>query len=203
MRKCLSVWLGACFLVVAFMGTVTAKEYKLKINMPPQEFQSWCGLAVAEAWIEWLGGNVSQVGLFSRHPSVLNGISAGNMRDILEKETGRSFDYRNHNSQSSALDRIKTEIKNQDRPLAISANACNPNGTPRSPQGHWMLVEAVNLDKKDKEFQGAYVKDPLYNSRFASNYEVIRPRTWVKDLFTKWWIPNRAVGKEFRQSVED
>lgn len=170
--------------------------------MNPQKYRNFCGITVAEAWINWLGGNVTQQGLFLGHAGSWDGVSAGNLVKILKKETGKSFDYHNHKSQDSAFDRIKEELKDQDRPLAISGNACYPDGTPKNPQCHWMLIEGLNLDK-NKKFDGVYIKDPLYNSSFASEYETLRPRTWVRDLFKKWWIPNKSVSKEFRQSVED
>lgn len=200
MKRLALVLVLALFLV--FSGTAVAKEYKLKVTMWPQEEQTWCGLSVAQAWINWLGGNVSQQGLFARHAGSWDGVSADNLETILEKETGKSFEYHKHETRSSAFNRIKEEVKDQDRPLAISGNTCKPDGTPKRPQGHWMLIEALNLDKKG-DFDGVYIKDPLYNSKFRNDYETLRPRTWVRDLFTKWWIPNKSKGKEFRQSVED
>ena len=211
MKKSFKGLVMACFAVLIFCGVGMAKEYKLDVPKYPQERDSWCGVAVSQSLINYLAGwyRVSQQDIVKNYDGYFDGVDVGDgvnpkeVEKILEDYTGKSFSVDDHKSVSSAFNRIKEELKEQKRPLIISANACLPSGKPGRPQGHWMIVEALKLKNDNKDFDGSYVYDPLYNSSFASHYEVLRPRTWVRDLFTKWWVPNTRVSSEFRQSVED
>lgn len=214
MKKRSVMLVAVCFLMLSFCGVVLAKEYKLNVYMTPQKYLTWCGVSVVHAWVGYKKGVcfsqdyqeeiVNQVSYKIRLKAELGqGWTAGDLEKALEELIGSSFAYHNHDSISSAFKRIKEEVKEQEKPLAISANACNSSGVPKSPMGHWMLIEALKLKNDNKDFDGAYIKDPLYGSSFSSKYETLRPRTWVRDLFTKWWIPNKSISSEFRQSVED
>lgn len=199
-RRALLVCCLVFFLSLFLINIVTAGEYKRNVPHHSQDYLNLCGIAVAQSWIEYLTGTeYSQTHLLAVYPEALNGVSAGNLKYILEDRTGKGFQVNTHKSESSAFKQIREELKDQKRPLAFAGNACTTNGTPKSPMGHWMIIEGVNMDKKDKIFQGAYVDDPLYGSDFAYKYETIRPRTWVKDLFTKWWLPKNGI----RQTVDD
>lgn len=195
---CISI--SVIFFIVFSINAVLAKEYKYKLPRHPQDTRYWCGLAVAETWIQYLTGkDYSQIELAARYPKTLNGVSAGNLEAVLEGMTGKGFQDNEYKSESSAFKKIREELKKEDRPIAFAGNACNPNGKPRDPGKHWMMIEGLNMDREDKVFQGAYVYDPLYGSDFASDYEVLRPRTWVKDLFKKWWLTKNGV----RYTVDD
>lgn len=196
-----SVMLGVSFfLVLSFCGIGVAGEYKVDVPRHSQEQLVFCGVAVAQCWSEYLTGEKhSQYYLATLYPEVWGGVSAGNLKTILESRTGKGFQINDHYSESSAFKRIREELKDQKKPLAIAGNACSPSGTPKTPMKHWMLIEGLRMDSANKVFQGSYVDDPLYGSSFASSYEALRPRTWVRDLFIKWWLPKN----DLRQSVDD
>ncbi len=199
-RRILLVCSLVCFLSLFFMGVALAGEYKLSVPHHSQKELNWCGIAVAQSWIQYLTGTeYTQIYLYTLYPETWNGVSAGNLKDILEDRTGKGFQVNDHKSESSAFKKIREELKEQKRPIAFAGNACKANGTPKTPAKHWMIIEGLNTDKTNKIFQGAYVDDPLYGSPVASGYETIRPRTWVKDLFTKWWLPKNGL----RQTVDD
>lgn len=205
--------LSAIILLVCFVtgtGSTFASQYILEVPKYPQVTNDWCGVAVAESWIQYIKGyhvaNQPQIVSYFqqwilRYFVVLtNGIGADELVTVLKVYTGKNFSYDNHKSADSAVKRIINELKKDRQPLAFAGNSCYPNGLPKSPLGHWMMIEGVDLDKSDKVFQAAFVYDPLFGSAFASQYETLRPRTWVRDLFTKWWLPNN---KQIRQTVLD
>lgn len=210
-RKVVAVIFSLSMIMV---GPVLAGEYKLSVYIYPQKTRMDCSRSVVIGWAGWKKGVcyspsqqtslINKLSLDIRTKALLcYGWNAGDVEKALEELTGSSFAYHNHYDRSSAFKRMKEELKEQRRPLAISGNSCTPNGTPNTPQKHWMLMEALRLINDNTTFDGCYIKDPLYGSSFASDYEVLRPRTWVRDLFTKWWIPNTKVSTNFRQSVED
>jgi len=56
----------------------------------------------------------------------------------------------------------------------------------------------IMADVSDNKVKGVHVLDPLYGSSFAGGYETVRPYSYMRDLFSKWWLPKNGL----RQSVE-
>ena len=197
-----------CIFVLVFcgVGAVTVFGTYYQRNMPqfPQEKDNWCSIAVSQSFISYLTGYAwpqwqlaYNSTLAVKAKLLLNkGLNAGDVVDILNVWTSKDFEYQNHNSQSDAQARIIKELKEQKHALAFAGNACLPNGTPKDPMGHWMMI--IMADVSSGALKGVYVLDPLYGSKFASNYEVVRPYSYMRDLFSKWWLAKNSL----RQSVE-
>ena len=191
--------------LVLGVGAVVGYGKYYQVTMPQfaQEKDNYCGVAVSQSFISYLTGYAwPQWQLAATSPEIAarlvagKGLRADHVTEIMTVWALMDFDYHDHNSQSDAEKRIIKELKEQKHALAFAGNACETNGTPKSPMGHWMMV--IMADVSDNKVKGVHVLDPLYGSSFAGGYETVRPYSYMRDLFSKWWLPKNGL----RQSVE-
>ena len=192
------------FVISVSSAVVWGKYYQVTMPQFAQEKGNWCGIAVSQSFISYLTGYAWPQLQLAATPvaKVLYkmakglGLGADDVASILNYWTSKDFDYHNHNSQSDAEARIIKELKEQGHALAFAGNACTTSGTPKEPMGHWMMI--IMADVSSGVIKGVYVLDPLYGSKFAGNYETVRPYSYMRDLFSKWWRSKNGL----RQSVE-
>lgn len=196
-----------CTLSALASTSAFAKTKLYWINVPiyHQETQWFCGPTIVQMWRQFKTGSYrSQWRIAAQTPYskalIGKGINAGDMKMALEHHAGGRFDYHNHFSKKSARKRIKKELKNQRRPLAIAGRVANGRSG-----GHWYLINGLKYNKKGSKngVKGVYMLDPLAGSAWEHNYPgVIHPGQYVSrsTLFRTYWRP---LSFGARQSVED
>lgn len=197
-----------CVLVFGFSVIGAAKHIWVRVPHFNQERINWCGVACVKMWEHFIKGwshTEYQIAPWRMIYFQNQGLNGGQLRNLLQKYTGRRFDLNDHTKKKHCRKRIYKELRRQRRPLVIAGTSRPKNRNPR-PGGHWMLIFAGEIKGKGSNYHHPYVKimDPLYNSPFAWRYHVLRPNFEVKErvLFNTIWRPFRNTNG-LRQSIDD
>lgn len=172
-----------------------------------QEFQCFCGPAIAQGWIYSLTGmwyGQYTLGAVSTN-LCLGGTNAGELAGIMNLYAGsfsgypRTFAYYSIPMFSQAEGFVINKIKNERKAVTVASSTVYIDGGIRT-GGHWMNIFAIDVvwdSVRGKEIiQNVRVHDPLHGSAWQASYQAL-PLTFPLPRGDFIWASNNARAPGF------